>query len=65
MGGVASVCVCCRFWRGLYGRYCLQGQVREREDEAMASLRQQNACLEEHIQYLTQVRSCDSQLRVM
>jgi len=33
----------------------------EKEEELMASLRQQNACLEEHIRFLTQVRSPQTQ----
>ena len=47
---------CCRFWRGLYGRYYLQDRLVEREEELMASLRQQNSCLEEHTLFLTQVQ---------
>ena len=52
-----SICVsvCVRFWRGLYGRYFLHDRLMEKEEELMTSLRQQNACLKEHILFLTQV----------
>lgn len=45
----------CRFWYGLYGRYNLQDRLVEKEEDFMASLWQQNMCLEEHIDFLSQV----------
>ncbi|CAI8047738.1 Myotubularin-related protein 6 [Geodia barretti] len=43
-----------KLWRGLYGRYFLHDRLMEKEEELMASLHQQNACLHEHILFLSQ-----------